>query len=70
MAEFDPGLPSIRQLQQWVADKQAIEMKLTTGDTLSGTALWQDAHCICLLNEANQPIVVWRHAIAYHKPLA
>jgi len=67
-SEFDTALPSIRQVQTLIKEAIAVELKLITGDLLTGKLGWQDQNCICLLDENNQPITVWRHAIAYLKP--
>lgn len=69
MAEFDTGLPSVRQIQQWVANKQMIELKLVTGDVLTGQPLWQDPNCICLVDADSNQTVAWRAAIVYHKAI-
>lgn len=68
MAEFDPGLPSIRQIQSLIKDQQDVELKLLTDDLLVGKIIWQDANCICLVDHYNQHTLVWRHAIVYLKP--
>lgn len=67
-SEFDTALPSIRQVQTLIKEAIAVELKLVTGDLLTGKLGWQDQNCICLLDENNQPTTVWRHAIAYLKP--
>lgn len=67
-SEFDTALPSIRQVQKLIKEASIVELKLVTGDLLSGKIGWQDQSCLCLLNENNQPTTVWRHAIAYLKP--
>ncbi len=67
--EFDTTLPSIRQVQNLIKDKNAVEMKLLTGDTLNGTLAWQDPHCVLLVQENGQKTTIWRQAIAYMKPL-
>ena len=67
-SEFDTALPSIRHIQTLVKDATIVELKLLTGDLLTGKLGWQDQNCICLLDEKNQHISVWRHAIAYVKP--
>lgn len=66
--ELDTGLPSTRFIQSLLKDKQAIEVKLVTGDTVSGSLRWQDPDCICLSVD-DQPCLIWRNAIAYLKPL-
>jgi host factor-I protein len=67
MSEFDIGLPSIRQIQTYLKEKQPVEIKLTTNDVLEGTIAWQDQNCICLLDAQQQITLVWRQAIAYMK---
>jgi host factor-I protein len=70
MSEFDTGLPSVRQVQSFIKDKQEIEMKLITDELLVGKILWQDANCICLLDRNEQQTLVWRQALVYLKPKA
>ncbi len=67
-SEFDTALPSIRQVQTLIKEAITVELKLVTGDLLTGKIGWQDQNCICLLDENDQPITVWRQAIAYLKP--
>jgi host factor-I protein len=67
MSEFDIGLPSIRQIQTYLKDQQPVEIKLTTNDILEGTISWQDQNCVCLQDQQQQSILVWRQAIAYMK---
>ena len=67
-SEFDTALPSIRQVQTLIKNAIIVELKLVTGDLLTGKLGWQDQNCICLLDENNQPTTIWRHAIAYLKP--
>jgi host factor-I protein len=67
-SEFDTNLPSVRQVQSAIKDQKQVEMKLTTGDLLTGILLWQDPSCICLRDESNQNTIIWRGAIAYIKP--
>jgi len=67
-SEFDPALPSIRQIQTLIKQANTVELKLVSGDLLTGKISWQDQNCLCLVDENNQPITVWRSAIAYLKP--
>lgn len=67
-SEFDTALPSIRQVQTLIKTAVIVELKLMTGDAITGRISWQDQNCLCLLDENNQPITVWRQAIAYLKP--
>ncbi|OKH23008.1 RNA-binding protein hfq [Hydrococcus rivularis NIES-593] len=70
MSDFNTGLPSIRQIQSSIKDKREVELKLVTNDLLMGKILWQDSNCICLVDENEQQILIWRRAIAYLKPKA
>lgn len=67
-SEFDTALPSIRQVQTLIKEATIVELKLVTGDVLIGKIRWQDQYCLCLLEQDNQPITIWRQAIAYLKP--
>lgn len=64
--ELDSGFPSTKLLQGVLRDKQAVEVKLVTGDTLNGILRWQDPNCLCVDTDG-QATVVWRSAIAYLK---
>lgn len=66
--EFDTALPSIVQVQTLIKQATIVELKLLSGDLLTGKVGWQDQNCLCILNENNQPTIVWRQAIAYLKP--
>ena len=68
MSEFDPGLPNIRQVQNYIQEKQEVELKLSTDDLLVGRIMWQDRDCICLVDHYEQPTLIWRQAIVYLKP--
>ena len=65
MAEFETGLPSVRQIQGFIKEGQEVEIKLLTQDLLVGQLRWQDQHCVCLNTQEGLPVIVWRHAIAY-----
>ncbi|MBE9077255.1 RNA chaperone Hfq [Romeria aff. gracilis LEGE 07310] len=64
--EFDTGLPSARQVQMMIRDRQSVEIKLMTGDTLTGQVQWQDHNAVCL-NGSGQNTILMRGAIAYIK---
>jgi host factor-I protein len=68
MAQFDTGLPSVRQIQGFIKDQPEIQLKLSTGELLSGKILWQDAECLCLAEPSGHSILVWRQSIVYLKP--
>ncbi len=67
MAEFETGLPSVRQIQGFIKEGNEVELKLLTGDVLIGQLRWQDQQCICLIPDDGLPMIVWRQAIAYIK---
>jgi len=68
MAEFETGLPSVRQIQSFIQEGKEVELKLLTQDVLIGKLKWQDSSCVCLVGSDDQPMIVWRHAIAYIRP--
>jgi host factor-I protein len=68
MTDFDTNLPSIRQIQKLITDKQDVELKLVTDDLLVGKIFWQDMECICLKDHYDQQTIVWRQAVVYMKP--
>ncbi len=68
--ELETSLPSVRQIQNMIRDGQEVELKLLTGDLLAGKVRWQDIYCMCLLDQYDQPTIIWRQAIAYMKPRA
>lgn len=68
MPEFDTNLPSIRQVQELIQEKNEVELKLVTDDLLVGKIRWQDPDCLCLIDHYDQPTIVWRQAIVYLKP--
>jgi len=66
--ELETGLPSTRQIQTIIRDNTEVELKLVTGDLLSGKIRWQDPYCISLVDQYDQPTMIWRTAIVYLKP--
>ncbi|MGD1940425.1 MAG: RNA-binding protein hfq [Leptolyngbyaceae cyanobacterium] len=64
--ELETGLPSTRLLQTYLRDKRTVEVKLVTGDTVTGSLSWQDPQCVCLDVEGDS-VVVWRSALVYIK---
>ncbi|MEO1095584.1 MAG: RNA-binding protein hfq [Cyanobacteria bacterium J06638_28] len=64
--ELETGLPSTRLLQTYLRDKRPVEMKLITGDTVTGKIIWQDSNCICV-SDNDQQVLIWRSALAYVK---
>jgi host factor-I protein len=71
MSEFNPGLPSVRQIQNFIKNKSYIEVGLITNQTIDGKVLWQDAQCLCLQqNQSDDKTLIRLQAIAYIKPLS
>lgn len=68
MTDFETGSPNVRQVQDIIRNKQDVELKLMTDDLLVGKIRWQDTDCICLVDQYDQPTIVWRHGIVYLKP--
>ena len=66
-SDFDVASPSIKQVQTLIKDGKAVEVKLLSGDLLSGKLLWQDPTCMCLIDTSEQSITIWRQAIAFIK---
>lgn len=66
--ELETGSPGVRQIQGLIRESKEVEMKLVTGDLLAGKVRWQDQECMCLLDQYDQPTIVWRQAIVYLKP--
>ena len=66
---FDTDLPSIRQVQALIRSQQVVEIKLMTGDTLTGSVSWQDSQALCVKSEAGQDTILMRGAIAYVKAM-
>jgi host factor-I protein len=70
MTDFDTGLPSIRQMQKYIKDKQEVELKLVTDDLLVGKISWLDPDYLCLVDHYDQPILIRREAVVYLKQKA
>ncbi|MDJ0659569.1 MAG: RNA-binding protein hfq [Crocosphaera sp.] len=68
MTEFDTGLPSVRLIQKYIKDQQKVVIQLTTTETITGQVLWQDSQCLCVADESNQSLLVWRQGLIYIKP--
>jgi host factor-I protein len=69
MPELDINQPSTRQIQQLIKEKSRLEIKLVTGDVLSGELFWQDTDYFCLNQADGSKIIVGKNATAYSKPL-
>lgn len=70
MSVFDPGLPSLRQIESYIKDKDKfkVEIALINNEKFIGKVLWQDPNCICLIEEnTEKKILIWLQGIAYIK---
>jgi host factor-I protein len=65
--EFAAGFPSVRQMQNLIRDQQSVEVKLLTGDLITGRVLWQDPHCICIETPDQKKHQIWQQAIGFIK---
>jgi host factor-I protein len=70
MSEFDTALPGVKQVQNYIKDKQEVELKLVTDDLVVGKIIWQDADSLCLMDHYNQQTIIWRQALVYLKSKA
>lgn len=70
MTEFDTALPGIVQVQNYIKDKQEVEIKLITDDLMVGKIIWQDPNTLCIMDHYNQQTLVWRQALVYLKAKA
>lgn len=70
MTEFDTALPGVKLIQNYIKEKQEVELKLVTDDLMVGKIIWQDADSLCLMDHYNQQTLVWRQALVYLKPKA
>jgi host factor-I protein len=62
---LNTDLPSVRQIQTYIREKTAIEVKLLTGDLIAGSVFWQDSDCVCIRDASEQPVMISRPAIAF-----
>ena len=70
MSEFDTALPGVIQVQNYIKNKQEVELKLVTDDLVVGKITWQDADSICVVDHYNQQTIIWRQALVFLKPKA
>jgi host factor-I protein len=70
MSQFDPGLPSVRQVQSYIQDKQEVEIKLISDDLLVGRIIWQDPNCLCLVDHYEKSTLIWQQSLVYLRPKA
>ncbi|MEM9218269.1 MAG: RNA-binding protein hfq [Cyanobacteria bacterium P01_F01_bin.150] len=67
--DITTGQPSIRQIQTLIRDEQRVEIKMSTGDVLTGKLRWQDSDCLCIIDDSSQAAILWRSSLVYLKPI-
>lgn len=67
MSQFNTGLPSVRQIQNFIKNKSYIEVGLMTNQLFEGKVIWQDSQSIFLLDRNEEKIIIWIQAIVYIK---
>ena len=65
---INTSLPSTRLFQGYIRQKQPVEIKLITGDLLSGTLNWLDANGLNLQVD-DRPVMIWYSALVYVTPV-
>ncbi|MDJ1183597.1 Hfq-related RNA-binding protein [Roseofilum casamattae] len=70
MPDLETNLPSVRNIQNFIQQKNEVELKLVTDDLIVGQILWQDTYCICIVDHYQQTTIVWRQSIVFMKPKA
>ncbi len=66
--ELNTSTPSIRRVHNMIKDKEEVEVKLVTGDSIKGTVKWIDIDCICVdvvSPGQSHTLVIWQHSIAF-----
>ena len=68
MSQFNTGLPSVRQIQNFIKNKTYVEIGLITNQVLDGKIVWQDSQCISIVDKNEEKTLIWIQAIAYITP--
>lgn len=68
MSEFNTGIPSVRQIQNFIKNKSYVEVGLTTNKNIEGKVIWQDPQCLCIQEKNQEKTLIWLQAIAYIRP--
>jgi host factor-I protein len=70
LALLDTSLPGVRQLQQWIRAKTAIQIQLNDGAKLDGTLDWQDVEFLGLRQpNDSEPVLIQRQAVSVIRSL-
>ena len=70
MSQFDPGLPSVKQVQSYIQEKREVEIKLSTDDLLVCRILQLNFNCLYLVDQYDKPTLFWQHYLVYLRPKA
>jgi host factor-I protein len=66
LGNLNTSLPSTRKMHSFIREKQEIQVKLLTGEVVTGRLLWLDEHCL-MIESGEDKMMVWVNAIAYIK---
>jgi host factor-I protein len=66
LGNLNTSLPSTRKMHSFIREKQEIQVKLLTGEVVTGRLLWLDEHCL-MIESGDEKMMVWVNAIAYIK---
>jgi host factor-I protein len=66
LGNLNTSLPSTRKMHSFIREKQEIQVKLLTGEVVTGRLLWLDEHCL-MIESGDEKMMVWVNAIAYVK---
>jgi len=67
---FDPSLPGVRLLQDWLRQGRVLRVELNDGQCLEGSLRWQDPEFLALNRaDSDQPVLLSRRAIALFRTL-
>jgi sRNA-binding regulator protein Hfq len=54
--ELNTSIPSVRRVHKMIQGKEEVEIKLVTGDSITGTVKWIDSDCICIAGTVQAPV--------------
>jgi len=66
LGNLNTSLPSTRRMHRLIREKSDIQLKLLTGEVITGNLLWLDEHCLAV-KSGEDTMMIWSHAIAYMK---
>lgn len=70
LALLDTSLPGVRQLQNWIRAKTAVQVQLHDGTKLDGLLDWQDVEFLALrLPNDSDPVLIQRLSVTVIRSL-